>query len=108
MDFGLFGLIAGRQAHGHEHIAGQNGALAANAGKEPLQHELSVRFGFREFRVENGWFKLNGKRLDTWWIRQRDVVRGGTLELELGPQPNEQWAAAGAPPAQSVAPLGQK
>ena len=37
--------------------------------------------------------KLNGKRLDTWWIRQRDVVRGGTLELELGPQPNEAWAA---------------
>ena len=37
--------------------------------------------------------KLNGKPLNSWWILQRDVVRGGTLELELGPQPNEAWAA---------------
>jgi len=44
--------------------------------------------------------RLNGKRLDTWWIRQRDVVRGGTLELELGPQPNADWgAAAPLPPS---------
>lgn len=35
--------------------------------------------------------KLNGKQLDTWWIPQSEVVRGGTLELELGPQPNEAW-----------------
>jgi len=42
---------------------------------------------------------LNGKPLDSWWIPQSVVVRGGKLELELGPQPNEAWAAtASAPP----------
>ena len=46
--------------------------------------------------------KLNGKRLDAWWIRQRDVMHGGTLELELGPQPNEAWGTA-APPPESAA-----
>jgi putative alpha-1,2-mannosidase len=44
--------------------------------------------------------KLNGKPLESWWIAQREVVRGGTLELELGPQPNENWAANAAPPPQ--------
>ena len=42
--------------------------------------------------------KLNGRPLNSWWIPQRDVVRGGTLELELGPQPNEAWAATALPP----------
>ena len=37
--------------------------LTANAAEKPSQHELSARFGFRDFRVENGWFCLNGKRL---------------------------------------------
>lgn len=29
-------------------------------------HERSIRFGFREFRVENGFFMLNGKRI---WLK---------------------------------------
>lgn len=33
--------------------------LTAGAG----MHQASVRIGFREFRVEDGWFTLNGKRL---------------------------------------------
>ncbi len=28
-----------------------------------VEHSYQVRFGFREFRVENGWFMLNGKRV---------------------------------------------
>lgn len=42
--------------------------------------------------------KLNGQPLNNWWIPQREVIRGGTLELELGPQPNENWAANTQPP----------
>ena len=42
--------------------------------------------------------RLNGRRLDSWWIPQVEVVRGGKLELELGPQPNEAWAATASPP----------
>jgi predicted alpha-1,2-mannosidase len=42
--------------------------------------------------------KLNGKPLDSWWIRQREVIAGGTLELEMGQEPNEAWAATCQPP----------
>jgi predicted alpha-1,2-mannosidase len=35
---------------------------------------------------------LNGKPLNQWWIRQKDVVKGGKLVLDLGPEPNEDWA----------------
>ena len=34
----------------------------------------------------------NGKDLDNWYIRQNDMVKGGTLILEMGKEPNEQWA----------------
>jgi predicted alpha-1,2-mannosidase len=40
--------------------------------------------------------QLNGRPLHRWWIRQREIVRGGRLELELGPAPNPDWAK-GAP-----------
>jgi predicted alpha-1,2-mannosidase len=35
---------------------------------------------------------LNGRPLNQWWIRQRDVLQGGRLVLELGPVPNKNWA----------------
>ncbi|HEV2328140.1 MAG TPA: GH92 family glycosyl hydrolase [Verrucomicrobiae bacterium] len=35
---------------------------------------------------------FNDKPLNQWWIRQRDVLKGGDLVLTLGPQPNEDWA----------------
>jgi putative alpha-1,2-mannosidase len=35
---------------------------------------------------------FNGEPLNQWWIRQKDVIQGGTLVLDLGPQPNEAWA----------------
>ncbi len=43
--------------------------------------------------------KLNGRPLNSWWISQRDLVRGGTLELELGPQPNRSWASTAPRPS---------
>ena len=35
---------------------------------------------------------LDGKPLDRWWIRQKQVLQGGRLALELGPAPSEEWA----------------
>jgi predicted alpha-1,2-mannosidase len=35
---------------------------------------------------------FNGKPLNQWWIRQKDVLKGGDLILELGPAPNKDWA----------------
>jgi predicted alpha-1,2-mannosidase len=41
--------------------------------------------------------KLNGQTLNKWWISQRTLVRGGTLTLELGPTPNQNWARGCTP-----------
>jgi predicted alpha-1,2-mannosidase len=35
---------------------------------------------------------FNGKPLNQWWIRQRDLIKGGKLIVELGPTPNKDWA----------------
>jgi predicted alpha-1,2-mannosidase len=37
---------------------------------------------------------LNGKPLTRAWLRHAEVINGGTLELVMGPQPNEQWGSA--------------
>ena len=36
--------------------------------------------------------KLNGQPLDKFWFCHADLVKGGKLELEMGPEPNKQWA----------------
>jgi hypothetical protein len=38
-------------------------ALTARLGSDSLRHDYSVRFGFRELRVGDGFFVLNGRRL---------------------------------------------
>jgi predicted alpha-1,2-mannosidase len=35
--------------------------------------------------------KLNGRPLDRAWLRYSEIVAGGTLELFMGPKPNEAW-----------------
>jgi len=37
--------------------------------------------------------KLNDQALNRSWIRHSEIVTGGTLEFQMGPQPNKQWAA---------------
>jgi predicted alpha-1,2-mannosidase len=36
---------------------------------------------------------LNGQPLDKFWFKHADLVKGGKLVLEMGPEPNKQWAA---------------
>ncbi|MDX1285804.1 MAG: glycoside hydrolase family 92 protein, partial [Draconibacterium sp.] len=36
---------------------------------------------------------LNGEKLDKFWFRHSDLVKGGKLVLEMGPEPNKDWAA---------------
>lgn len=38
--------------------------------------------------------RLNGKPLERCWLYHETLVQGGTLELELGPQPNRNWGIA--------------
>ncbi len=37
---------------------------------------------------------LNGKPLSRAWLRHAEVGNGGTLELVMGPKPNEKWSSA--------------
>lgn len=37
---------------------------------------------------------LNGQPLNRAWLRHAEVAAGGTLELVMGPKPNEQWGSA--------------
>ncbi len=41
---------------------------------------------------------LNGRPLNRWWLRQQEVVQGGHLVLDLGPNPNPEWAKGCALP----------
>ncbi len=38
--------------------------------------------------------RLNGKPLTRSWFTHADVVAGGTLHFQMGPEPNKSWASA--------------
>jgi predicted alpha-1,2-mannosidase len=42
--------------------------------------------------IQSARLNPDGSGLNRWWIRQKEILRGGRLELELGPTPNENWA----------------
>ncbi|MXV15421.1 GH92 family glycosyl hydrolase [Hufsiella ginkgonis] len=42
---------------------------------------------------------LNGKKLDTFWFPASELLKGGKLELVMGPQPNKNWGIANLPAA---------
>lgn len=52
--------------------------------------------------------RLNGQALNKTWFEHADVLKGGTLALEMGPVPNKSWGMAeeAAPP--SLSPQGLK
>jgi len=41
---------------------------------------------------------LNGHPLESWFIPQKEILKGGTLVIELGPEPNLDWAKDCPPP----------
>ena len=46
---------------------------------------------------------LNGKPLSRAWLRHSEIVSGGTLEFQMGPEPNKEWGVGkeNLPPSQS-------
>ncbi len=44
---------------------------------------------------------LNGQPLRRCWIRHRELTAGGTLELEMGPEPNMTWGLDQPPAARA-------
>lgn len=54
--------------------------------------------------------RLNGEEYDKNYFTHRDILNGGTLEFEMGPQPNTNWGASALslPPEMSLShPEGQ-
>ena len=47
--------------------------------------------------------KLNGKPLSRAWLLHSEIVSGGTLELQMGQEPNKEWGTGkgNLPPSQS-------
>lgn len=41
---------------------------------------------------------LNGEPLDQWWFRASELLGGGELILEMGPEPNRGWASGSPHP----------
>ena len=41
---------------------------------------------------------FNGKPLDQFWIRHTELVKGGRLQIIMGPAPNKSWAVNSAHP----------
>jgi putative alpha-1,2-mannosidase len=41
---------------------------------------------------------LNGKRLDSFWFPASELLKGGKLELVMGPEPNPEWGIGSMPP----------
>ena len=77
-----------------EHYGGKNFTILAHNASKTNRYIQSA--------------KLNGQTMENWWIPQREVIRGGTLELELCPQPNEAWGANSQPPVPATFPAGEK
>ena len=42
---------------------------------------------------------LNGKALHAFWFPASELLKGGNLKLEMGPEPNKNWGIAEMPPS---------
>jgi putative alpha-1,2-mannosidase len=47
----------------------------------------------RNIYIQRAW--LNGKPLERCWFEHAELVRGGKLEIELGPEANRAWGLGG-------------
>lgn len=43
--------------------------------------------------------ELNGKALNNFWFPASELLNGGSLLLEMGPEPNKNWGVAQLPPS---------
>lgn len=41
--------------------------------------------------------ELNGRKLDSFWFPAGELLKGGTLVLQMGPEPNENWGIHSLP-----------
>jgi putative alpha-1,2-mannosidase len=71
----------------------------------PLVEKASINVGHgktftitaKNFSASNFYIQsatLNGKKLDRPWFTYFDLMKGGTLALDMGPEPNKAWGSA--------------
>ncbi len=92
---------------------GQNVFVIGSPIFEEATLDLGKYFGGHKFTVKakgvspaNFYIQsatLNGKPYTRSWITNEDIVKGGTLVFEMGPQPNKKWGSnpADIPPSMS-------
>jgi len=57
---------------------------------ETVTFEINAkRLNSHDIYIQNAW--LNGKEWKSFQFPASDFLKGGILELELGPEPNKQW-----------------
>ena len=56
----------------------------------------------KDFSEDNKYIqsaRLNGKALDRSWFTHEELIGGGVLELQMGPEPNKDWGKDELPPS---------
>jgi len=79
----------------------------------PIFEKITIKldqkyYGGKEFVIEaknasskNRYIqsaRLNDREVNKFWIKHADLVKGGKLVLEMGPEPNKQWASTSEHP----------
>ncbi len=61
-------------------------------GKRKDIHHISPQRQQKNIYIQSA--KLNGKEYDKNYFTHQDIVQGGTLEFQMGPNPNTSWGAS--------------
>ncbi len=51
---------------------------------------------------------LNNKKIENCWIDRKKLINGGTINFEMGPEPNKSWGVNVPPPSMSDLPIKVK
>ncbi len=115
-DEGQMGAWFVMSAMGLFEMDGGSGINPAYEIASPLFEKITIRLDSvyypgkqfvilsKNFSSENRYIQsatLNGKPLRQFWFSHAELVKGGELVLEMGSQPNKQWAADSEHPQQN-------
>lgn len=105
-DQGQMGSLSALMAIGLFQFDGGSGVDPRYDITAPVFDKVTIRlspkyYSGKEFTIttrnqspENVYIQsatLNGQPHETCWLSHKDLVKGGTLELILGPEPNREW-----------------
>jgi putative alpha-1,2-mannosidase len=79
------------------------GEVRINAGSDKIFVIRAINNSEKNFYIQSA--KLNGEKISRTWITQKEIMNGGSLVFEMGPEPNKKWgsAATDSPPSMTKA-----